>query len=96
MRPNKAAVNGPLFEHNIESLRTGFQLLDPNRTGFISYKQLCNHWDELPVLGTPKNFLEDLHDMTLPDGTLTYDRFIGAAQSTVNGQLNGTKNDLEK
>lgn len=41
MRPNsKSAGHILLPEHFMESLRIIFELLDPNRTGFISYEQV--------------------------------------------------------
>ncbi|VDM23990.1 unnamed protein product [Toxocara canis] len=76
----------PLPDHFVDSLRILFDILDTNRTGHISYQQLCARWDELPTPQLPQSFLDCLGRITPRNGMLTFERFLTAVRQSLNEQ----------
>uniref|UniRef100_A0A0M3ILQ9 EF-hand domain-containing protein n=1 Tax=Ascaris lumbricoides TaxID=6252 RepID=A0A0M3ILQ9_ASCLU len=76
----------PLPDHFVDSLRILFDILDTNRTGHISYQQLCSRWDELPTPQLPPSFLHCLGRITPRNGMLTFERFLAAVRQSLNEQ----------
>uniref|UniRef100_A0A915A7L1 EF-hand domain-containing protein n=2 Tax=Parascaris univalens TaxID=6257 RepID=A0A915A7L1_PARUN len=76
----------PLPDHFVDSLRILFDILDTNRTGHISYQQLCSRWGELPTPQIPPSFLHCLGMITPRNGMLTFERFLAAVRQSLNEQ----------
>ncbi|MFH4977502.1 hypothetical protein AB6A40_004211 [Gnathostoma spinigerum] len=82
MRPGRRVDDS--VDSFVDSLRILFDVLDINRTGYISYKQMCNRWRELgPPKQIPHSFLSCAARLAQSDGLLSFESFVEAARMAI-------------
>lgn len=59
----------------VSAMRTLFDIMDDKRTGFVSFADIENRWQEDNTKGLPKGVVESLRKVTPPNGLLSFDRF---------------------
>ena len=70
-------ANSELPQQFLASLRTLFDILDENKTGFVSLHDIETRWQvDGTEEGLPNGVLESLKKVTPQNGMLTFDRFV--------------------
>uniref|UniRef100_A0A914YHP8 EF-hand domain-containing protein n=1 Tax=Panagrolaimus superbus TaxID=310955 RepID=A0A914YHP8_9BILA len=82
--------SGPRFvqlsEQFVDSLRAFFDSLDLERTGFVSYENICHRWRQFPPRLTkilPPNFLQHLAHTVPSNGFVSFERFLAGVRISV-------------
>ncbi|XP_033223540.1 suppressor APC domain-containing protein 2 isoform X2 [Belonocnema kinseyi] len=64
-----------LPKHFISAMRTLFDIMDDQRTGFVKFSDIEGRWQDDGTQGLPKGVLESLKKVTPANGMLSFERF---------------------
>ncbi|XP_024940979.1 suppressor APC domain-containing protein 2 isoform X3 [Cephus cinctus] len=64
-----------LPKHFVAAMRTLFDIMDDQGTGFVKYSDIEGRWQDDGTQGLPKGVLESLKKVTPPNGLLSFERF---------------------
>lgn len=64
-----------LPKHFVAAMRTLFDIMDDQNTGFVKYVDIEGRWQDDGTQGLPKGVLESLKKVTPPNGLLSFERF---------------------
>lgn len=59
----------------VSAMRTLFDIMDDKHTGFVSFTDIENRWQDDNTKGLPKGVIESLRKVTPPNGMLSFERF---------------------
>lgn len=69
-----STVDG-LPKHFVSAMRTLFDIMDDQNTGFVKFADIEGRWQDDGTQGLPKGVLENLKKVTPPNGMLSFERF---------------------
>lgn len=64
-----------LPKHFVTAMRTLFDIMDDQNTGFIKFSDIEGRWQDDGTQGLPKGVLDSLKKVTPPNGLLSFERF---------------------
>ncbi|CAH1276310.1 unnamed protein product [Diabrotica balteata] len=59
----------------VSAMRTLFDIMDDKHTGFVSFSEIENRWQDDNTKGLPKGVIESLRKVTPSNGMLSFERF---------------------
>ncbi|XP_057652443.1 suppressor APC domain-containing protein 2 [Diorhabda carinulata] len=59
----------------VSAMRTLFDIMDDKHTGFVSFSEIENRWQDDNTKGLPKGVIESLRKVTPPNSMLSFERF---------------------
>ncbi|KOC67405.1 Suppressor APC domain-containing protein 2 [Habropoda laboriosa] len=69
-----SGVDG-LPKHFVTAMRTLFDIMDDQNTGFVKFSDIEGRWQDDGTQGLPKGVLDSLKKVTPPNGLLSFERF---------------------
>ncbi|XP_070149628.1 suppressor APC domain-containing protein 2 isoform X2 [Polyergus mexicanus] len=69
-----STVDG-LPKHFVNAMRTLFDIMDDQNTGFVKFADIEGRWQDDGTQGMPKDILDSLKKVTPPSGMLSFERF---------------------
>lgn len=69
-----STVDG-LPKHFVNAMRTLFDIMDDQNTGFVKFADIEGRWQDDGTQGLPKDILDSLKKVTPPSGMLSFERF---------------------
>ncbi|XP_078043129.1 suppressor APC domain-containing protein 2 isoform X1 [Augochlora pura] len=69
-----SAADG-LPKHFVTAMRTLFDIMDDQNTGFVKFSDIEDRWQDDGTQGLPKGVLDSLKKVTPPNGLLSFERF---------------------
>ncbi|KYN01816.1 hypothetical protein ALC62_07389 [Cyphomyrmex costatus] len=69
-----STVDG-LPKHFVNAMRTLFDIMDDQNTGFVKFADIEGRWQDDGSQGLPKGVLDSLKKVTPPNGMLSFERF---------------------
>lgn len=89
---NGSGIEG-LPKHFVDAMRTLFDIMDDQRTGYVKYAEIEERWQEDGAQNMPKNVLESLKKVTPPNGLLSFERFCaGLKMCLINNSMDCDQN----
>ncbi|XP_011499126.1 PREDICTED: suppressor APC domain-containing protein 2 isoform X2 [Ceratosolen solmsi marchali] len=70
----KSSIDG-LPKHFVSAMRTLFDIMDDQKTGYVNYSDIEVRWRDDGSSGLPKGVLDGLKKVTPPNGLLSFERF---------------------
>ncbi|OXU23062.1 hypothetical protein TSAR_005787 [Trichomalopsis sarcophagae] len=70
----KSSIDG-LPKHFVSAMRTLFDIMDDQNTGYVNYADIEARWRDDGASGLPKGVLDGLKKVTPPNGLLSFERF---------------------
>ncbi|XP_047363425.1 suppressor APC domain-containing protein 2 isoform X3 [Vespa velutina] len=64
-----------LPKHFVSAMRTLFDIMDDQNTGFVKFSDIEGRWQDDGTQGLPKGVLDSLKKVTPPNGFLSFERF---------------------
>ncbi|XP_014613099.1 PREDICTED: suppressor APC domain-containing protein 2 isoform X4 [Polistes canadensis] len=64
-----------LPKHFVGAMRTLFDIMDDQNTGFVKFSDIEGRWQDDGTQGLPKGVLDSLKKVTPPNGLLSFERF---------------------
>ncbi|XP_076170082.1 suppressor APC domain-containing protein 2 isoform X1 [Ptiloglossa arizonensis] len=64
-----------LPKHFVAAMRTLFDIMDDQNTGFVKFLDIEGRWQDDGTQGLPKGVLDSLKKVTPPNGLLSFERF---------------------
>lgn len=64
-----------LPKHFVTAMRTLFDIMDDQNTGFVKFSDIEGRWQDDGTQGLPKGVLDSLKKVTPPNGLLSFERF---------------------
>lgn len=64
-----------LPKHFVSAMRTLFDIMDDQNTGFVKFSDIEGRWQDDGTQGLPKGVLDSLKKVTPPNGLLSFERF---------------------
>ncbi|XP_063608606.1 suppressor APC domain-containing protein 2-like [Penaeus indicus] len=74
-----AALDG-LPKPFVNAMRTLFDIMDDQRTGYVKFSEIERRWQDDGTQGMPRGVLGSLRKVTPPDGYLSFERFCAGLQ----------------
>ena len=79
----------------LSSLRILFDILDENRTGYVSLCDIETRWSDDGVRGLPPGVVDGLRKVTPPNGLLTFDRFVSGLKLVLTKRKGNDENNRD-
>ncbi|KAK7066160.1 Adenomatous polyposis coli tumor suppressor protein [Halocaridina rubra] len=76
---NLAPLDG-LPKSFVNAMRTLFDIMDDQRTGYVKFSEIERRWQDDGAQGLPRGVLGSLRKVTPPDGYLSFERFCAGLQ----------------
>ncbi|XP_014206781.1 suppressor APC domain-containing protein 2 isoform X2 [Copidosoma floridanum] len=70
----ESSIDG-LPKHFVSAMRTLFDIMDDQNTGYVNYADIEARWHDDGASGLPKGVLDGLKKKTPPNGLLSFERF---------------------
>ncbi|XP_064086040.1 suppressor APC domain-containing protein 2-like [Macrobrachium nipponense] len=64
----------------VNAMRTLFDIMDDQRTGYVKFSEIERRWQDDGAQGMPRGVLGSLRKVTPPDGYLSFERFCAGLQ----------------
>ncbi|KAB0796997.1 hypothetical protein PPYR_11058 [Photinus pyralis] len=73
--PLQSSTLDSLPKQFVSAMRTLFDIMDDKKTGYVTFSDIENRWQDDGSKGLPKGVIESLRKVTPPNGLLTFERF---------------------
>lgn len=93
-----STVDG-LPKHFVNAMRTLFDIMDDQNTGFVKFADIEGRWQDDGTQGLPKGVLDSLKKVTPPNGMLSFERFCAGLKICLlqiqTGETDSKKHDTQ-